>query len=180
MTRIRLRTAEPADLPVLRQVMDRAIAQLMTDVLSPAQIAASAEIMGLDVQLIEDGTYIVAELDGAVAACGGWSRRATTHGGDHSAGRDARLLDPATEPARVRAMYADPAFARRGAGRAILAEAERRAAAEGFRLGTLVATLAGEPLYRAAGWRETARWEARTSTVPVPVLTMEKSLSSEV
>lgn len=159
--------------------MERAIACLMTDVLTPDQIAASAEIMGLDAQLVEDCTYVLAEIAGEIAGCGGWSRRATTHGGDQSAGRDARLLDPTAEPARVRAMYTDPDFARRGVGRAILAEAEARAAAEGFRIGTLVATLAGEPLYRATGWREVRRWEAQTSTVPVPVVTMEKSLGTK-
>jgi GNAT superfamily N-acetyltransferase len=172
-----IRTATPDDLEPMRGIMRRAIPELLGTVLTPEQVAASAEIMGLDRQLVEDGTYLVAELDGRMAGCGGWSRRATTHGGDHSAGRDARLLDPRTEPARVRAMYTDPWAARRGVGRAILAEAERRAAAEGFLRAALVATLAGEPLYRACGWREVERWTAETSGgVGVPVLTMEKAL----
>jgi GNAT superfamily N-acetyltransferase len=174
---VTIRTAAMADLEAMREVMDRAIPGLLGAFLTPEQVAASAEIMGLDVQLVEDGTYLLAEMDGRIAGCGGWSRRATTHGGDHSAGRDARRLNPATEPARVRAMYTDPWAARRGVGRAILAEAERRAASEGFGRGALVATMAGEPLYRACGWREVERWTAETSGgVGVPVLTMEKTL----
>jgi GNAT superfamily N-acetyltransferase len=73
-------------------------------------------IMGIDRQLIEDGTYFVVEIDGIVAGGGGWSRRATLYGGDHLAGRDAALLDPAPDPARIRAMYTHPDFARRGIG----------------------------------------------------------------
>lgn len=174
---VAVRTATLGDLPAMEAIMARAIPGLLKAFLTPEQVAASAEIMGLDRQLVEDGTYLVADLDGTPVGCGGWSRRATTHGGDHSAGRDARPLDPATEPARVRAMYTDPAAARRGVGRAILAEAERRALSEGFRKGTLVSTMAGEPLYRACGWREVERWTAQTSDgVGVPVLTMEKTL----
>ncbi|MEM6439271.1 MAG: GNAT family N-acetyltransferase [Pseudomonadota bacterium] len=172
-----VRTAAAADLPEMDAMMGRAIPGLLKGFLTPEQVAASAEIIGLDGQLVEDGTYLVAEIDGRMAGCGGWSRRATTHGGDHTAGRDARRLDPATEAARVRAMYTDPWAARRGVGRAILAEAARRAAAEGFVRGMLVATLAGEPLYLACGWREVERWTAETSGgVGVPVLTMEKAL----
>jgi len=80
--------------------------------LSPdlGEIASSRAIMGLDTQLIDDGTYFVVEQDGLVAGCGGWSRRATLYGGDSSPGRDAAPLDPAKDAARVRAMYTHPNF----------------------------------------------------------------------
>ena len=78
--------------------MERAIAELQKPFLERAEIAASRAIMGLDTQLIDDGTYFVVEQDGAIAGCGGWSRRATLYGGDHSPGRDAALLDPAKTP----------------------------------------------------------------------------------
>ena len=119
--------------------MDRAIGQLQLKFLSPEQIAASRAIMGIDSQLIRDGTYFIVEEDGpdpsnkSVAGCGGWSRRATLNGGDHSKeSREPRLLEPATEPARIRAMYTDPAFARRGVGLLILRLCEEAAAAEAF------------------------------------------------
>ena len=84
--------------------MDAAIRELQRRYLTAEEIAASRAIMGLDTQLIEDGTYFVVECEGRIAGSGGWSRRATLFGGNHSAGRDAALLDPAKDPARVRAM----------------------------------------------------------------------------
>ena len=108
----------------------------------------------------------------------GPSRRATLFGGDHSAGRDSRLLDPATDPARVRAMYTHPSFARRGIGRLVLALCEDAARAEGFRSLELVATVAGEPLYAACGFTVTERVDVPTSTgVAVPCARMRKELS---
>src|SRR5258706_13985119 len=145
------RLATRADLPALTAMMDAAIGELQAPFLSSAQVAASRAIMGLDTQLIDDGTYFVVEEAGALAGCGGWSRRATLYGGDHSPGREPALLDPATDAARVRAMYTAPAFARRGVGRLILTLCEAAAAAEGFRRGELAGTLAGEPLYAACG-----------------------------
>lgn len=173
-----LRQARAEDIPAMSRVMDRAIAGLMNGFLTARQVADSTSIMGMDPQLIADGTYLLAEdASGAVIGCGGWSMRRTTHGGGRSAGRDDGLLDPATEPARVRAMYTDPAHARRGVGRAILQAAERAAAAAGFSDATLVATLAGAPLYRAAGWQEIERMEAPAAEGrTVPVIRMDKAL----
>src|SRR5277367_6963892 len=115
-----LRLALEADLPALDALMHASIAELQTPFLSPEEVAASFSIMGLDSQLVADRTYFVVEMGDAIAGCGGWSRRATLFGGDHSANRDAALLDPATDAARVRAMYTHPGFARRGIGRMIL------------------------------------------------------------
>ena len=123
--------------------MEAAIGELLKDFLDERQIAASRAIMGLDTQLIEDGTYFIVEQDGALAGCGGWSRRATIYGGDHSPGRNAALLDPNTEAARVRAMYTHPAFTRRGVGRLILALCEAAAREQRFSRAELVATLGG-------------------------------------
>ena len=107
-TTLQHRLATPADMPALTALMEAAIAELQKAFLSDAQIAASRAIMGLDTQLVDDGTYFVVEQDGALAGCGGWSRRATLYGGDRSPGRDAALLDPAQDAARVRAMYTHP------------------------------------------------------------------------
>jgi len=156
------RIARREDVASLTELMTSAIRHLQRGFLSPEQIEASFEVMGLDTQLIGDGTYFVVEEDGEIAGCGGWSRRATLFGGDHSAGRNAALLDPARDAARVRAMYTHPHFARRGVGRRILELCERAAAAEGFRRVELAATLAGLPLYRACGYRELEGFEAVT------------------
>ena len=171
------RLATPDDLSVLRRVMARAIGELQRPFLTPEQLAASTAVMGLDTQLIADGTYFVIETVGRIAGCGGWSRRATPFGGDHSAGRDDRLLDPAHEAARVRAMYTDPDFARRGIGRLILGLAEAAAGREGFGTLELTATLAGAPLYRAYGFVDAEAFAAPTpSGVGVPLIRMTKTI----
>lgn len=177
-----LRLALEADLPPLDTLMNASIAQLQTPFLSPEQVAASFSIMGLDSQLVADRTYFVVEVGkagagGRIAGCGGWSRRATLFGGDHSANRDAALLDPAKDAARVRAMYTHPQFARRGIGRMILDACEAAAAAEGFASCELAATLAGEPLYRACGYHQIEQFSAQTPWgVPVPLVRMGKPL----
>ena len=164
------RLATRADLPELEALMGAAIRGLLGPVLDAAQLEASFEIMGVDSGLIDDGTYfVVAHPDRRLIGCGGWSARATLFGGDHSAGRDASLLDPATAPARIRAMYTHPEFARRGIGRWVLALCEDAARTAGFKRAALVATVAGEPLYRAAGYqldRRIAVPTARGTTVP--------------
>ena len=172
-----VRMARESDFPALRHVMQLAIAQLQRGFLSDAQIEASRGVMGLDTQLVSDGIYLVVEADGALAGCGGWSRRATLFGGDHSAElREPRLLDPATEPARVRAMYTHPDFVRRGVGRLILGRCEHPAAAEGFSAVELMATLSGRPLYLACGYAEIEPHMAKVGSVHVPLVRMGKTL----
>jgi GNAT superfamily N-acetyltransferase len=171
------RLANREDLPVILPLVAAAIAQLQMVFLDDAQIESSRAIMGVDTQLIDDKTYFVAELDGQVAGCGGWSRRATLYGGDHSAGRDAALLDPGHDPAKVRAMYTHPAFARRGVGRLILSLCEAAAVAEGFRTLDLMATLAGRPLYEAAGFVAIEHLTDASGGAPVPLVHMRKSIA---
>jgi GNAT superfamily N-acetyltransferase len=171
------RLARATELAELRTLMVASIQELVGAYLDPARVEASFEIMGVDTQLIEDGTYFVVECDHRIVGCGGWSRRATLFGGDHSAGRNARLLDPATEPARVRAMYTHPDFVRRGVGRLVLSLCEAAAAREGFRSLELVATVAGEPLYSACGFSMIERIEVPTSkAVTVPCARMAKAI----
>ena len=123
-----IRVASLDDIPVLHPLMQSSIGELQTSFLTPEAIEASREVMGIDTQLIADHTYFVVEHEGLAVGCGGWSRRATLFGGDHSEGRDAALLDPATDAARVRAMYTHPDFTRRGVGRRVLDACEAAAA----------------------------------------------------
>lgn len=178
---ITLRIADAADMPALKGLMEAAIGELQNPYLSPAEVIASRGVMGIDTQLVRDGTYFVAEIDGEIAGCGGWSRRATLYGGDHSTElRNEALLDPARDSARVRAMYTAPAFTRRGVGRAILDASEAAAVAEGFRSVELMATLAGEPLYLSCGYVPIERtFSPPVDGVRVPLVRMRKALQSQ-
>ena len=174
MLSIRLATRE--DEEAISELMALAIAELQKGYLSPEQIEASKAAMGLDGQLIEDGTYFCVEDDGELAGCGGWSRRATLYGGNHSAGRDARLLDPATERARIRAMYTHPEHVKKGVGRLIIDTAEEAAKAKGFEAIEMAATMAGKPFYERCGYVVESVWEDTNGAVPVPLATMAKTL----
>jgi GNAT superfamily N-acetyltransferase len=174
---LRLRLACLDDMPVLSALMDRAIGELLQDFLPPEGVKASFEVMGLDTQLIADGTYFVVEDGDEIAGCGGWSRRATLFGGDHSAGRDAALLDPKTDAARVRAMYTHPDHTRKGVGRMVLDACEAAARAEGFARFEMAATMGGVPLYRACDYHDIEPFEAVTSNgYRVPLMRMGKGL----
>lgn len=174
---VRIRPATMDDLPALRALVTLSINTLQSDVLKPEQVAASHAVMGLDTQLIRDGTYLVAERHGVIAGCGGWSRRATLYGGDHSAAlRDPALLDPATDAARIRAMYTHPDHVRQGIGRAILAACENAAVAAGFASVELMATLSGQRLYATQGYEAVAVVEAMGNGVAVPMVRMRKEL----
>jgi GNAT superfamily N-acetyltransferase len=161
--------------------MNAAIGELQKGFLSPEQIAVSRSIMGLDRTLIADGTYFLIHDSetGRLAASGGWSRRATLFGGDHTAAqRNDALLHPGRDAARIRAMYTHPDFTRRGLGRMILSLCEGTARAEGFTRLEMGATLAGVPLYEACGYRLIEHTiGASADGVDVPVLRMGKTLA---
>lgn len=149
----RIRRATLADRPAIKDLIAASARGLSREDYPAATIeAAVASVYGVDTDLILDGTYYVAEGGGELAGCGGWSRRRTLFGGDQFAARDSGELDPATEPARIRAFFVHPARARRGVGRAILAACEAAAREYGFRALELMATLPGVKLYAACGY----------------------------
>ena len=179
MPRFTHRLAQLEDLPRLRALMERAIDRLQDDFLTPAQVRASHKVMGLDTQLIRDQTYFLVEDDGVLAGCGGWSWRATLFGGDDSVvDREPAALDPATDAARIRAMYTDPLYVRTGIGTLILNLCEHAAAAAGFRHAEMMATMAGVPLYQARGYEPIDRFTpALVDGIAVPLVRMGKVLA---
>jgi GNAT superfamily N-acetyltransferase len=173
-----IRIATHDDIPALKTLMALSIRGLMPAFLTPDQVDGSFESMGVDTLLIDDGTYFVVEDDAAgIVGCGGWGKRVTLYGGDQMAGRDDRLSDPATEPARIRAMYTHPDHARRGIGRMVIAAGVAAARAHGFTRIQLGATLAGAPLYRAVGFGVIDEHQRPASNgAMITLLVMEKSL----
>lgn len=159
-----LRAATVDDLAAMEILMKDSIRDLFPAVYTADQTRSSAEFIGVpDQMLVEDGTFFVIEADGELVACGGWSRRDKLYTGSGEAATDARLLDPATEPARVRAMFVRSDWTRRGLGTMILEASEAAAAAEGFRSLSLMATEPGVPLYQRYGFTVVDR-----AQVPMP------------
>ncbi len=155
------RVATVDDIPAIMGLMRLAIAENMKSFLSAAEIEAAQETMGVDRSLINDGTYFVIETrhegETVIIGCGGWGKRRTLYGGDHTAGRDDSLSDPVTEAARIRAMYTHPQWTRQGIGSFLLDLGESAARGEGFKTIELGATIPGEPLYLARGYVELER-----------------------
>ncbi len=175
------RLAYASDKPVLDALIRKSGIGLAQGFYTPQQAAAlTSEVFGVDSALVADGTYFAIEVADAIVACGGWSRRATDYGGDQAKSGDDRLLDPDTEPARIRAFFVDPDFARQGLGGMLLDHCTRAAARAGFRALELVSTMPGEPLYLHYGFRPLERIELPLSggTVMVPLTRMRKEIGA--
>lgn len=155
------RIAQEADTESIRQLMQASIAENMKAFLSASEIEAAKETMGVDKTLIEDGTYFLIETvhegELTLVGCGGWGKRKTLYGGDHTVGRDDSLSNPFTDAARIRAMYTHPEWTRKGIGTLLLKLGEEAARNAGFKSIELGSTVPGEPLYRARGYVEVER-----------------------
>ena len=149
-----LRLAAPADLPALERLITASVERLSVGYYAPAEIQSALRyVFGPDSQLITDRTYFVVTDGTRIVGAGGWSRRATLYGGNQLKREEDPPLDPARDPARIRACFVDPDFARRGIGRQLLSASAKAAHEAGFRELVLLATLSGVPFYSAAGFR---------------------------
>jgi len=152
-----LRLARDADMPALHTLIEVSVRGLQRNDYTPAQIeGALGTALGLDTQLVTDGTYFIAEARAACArvlvGCGGWSKRKTLFGSDHAPVRENEFLDPAVDAAKIRAFFIHPDWARRGIGTQILEACEAAARQAGFTRFEMGATLTGVPFYRTKGY----------------------------
>jgi GNAT superfamily N-acetyltransferase len=176
-----IRLATPEDIPALHRLIEQSIRGLQAGDYTNAQIeGALGHALGLDTQLVADRTYFIAEpitLPGTLAGCGGWSFRRTLFGSDRGPGRVADILNPASDAAKIRAIFVHPAFARRGLGSFLLDYCEQAAQQAGFKHFEMGSTLTGIPLYRLRGYRELEMVDVPLPNGEVlPVLRMEKKL----
>ena len=175
------RIATKEDVHGIINLMQLSIEENMKDFLSAEQIEANKESMGVDQTLIDDGTYFVIEVSKegktVMVGCGGWGKRRTLFGGNHTVGRDDSLSDPTKEPARIRAMYTHPEWTRQGIGTLLLDLGEDAARDAGFKTIELGATVPGYPLYFARGYIEVSRQtKIAANGHENVIIKMEKSL----
>ena len=181
-TTFALRPARLGDVRELETLIAISARTLLAPWYSPAQVdAAVGSVFAVDTQLIEDGTYFVAARGLTIVGCGGWSRRRTLFGADRGHTSDAAsVLDPACDPARIRAFFVHPTYARRGIAAALMRLCEQAAAGAGFKTMELVATLAGEPLYAASGFAAVEHFEIPlVGTLAMAVVRMRKDIATQ-
>jgi GNAT superfamily N-acetyltransferase len=174
-----LRPARREDIPRMEALIRRSGIELSHGFYTPQQAhAVTQHVFGVDTQLVADETYFLIERDGELLACGGWSKRATLFGADRTKTGTDPLLDPATQPARIRAFFVDPAVPRQGLGRRLMEHCEAEAARAGFRVMELAATMPGVPLYLACGFEIVENFAlALPDSVSVPLSRMRKRIA---
>jgi GNAT superfamily N-acetyltransferase len=152
----RLRIAAAADADEMSELIAHSVRRLASGIYTQDQIERSIRtVFGVDYQLIADGTYFVAEAEGRIVGCGGWSKRRTLYGASgYDLSRDSELLNPAIDASKIRAFFIHPDAARKGIGRAILERCEAEAKDHGFTSAEMMATLPGVPLYEACGYHK--------------------------
>jgi len=175
---VQIRRATEADVPALHALIEASVRGLQTNDYTPAEIeGALGHALGLDSQLVQDGTYFIAEVGGEMVASGGWSYRATLCGSDGMTGREPASLDPAKDAAKIRAIFVHPAWARKGLGTLMLAHCEHEAQEAGFRRLEMGSTLTGAPLYRLRGYEEKERIAIQLPNgEALPIIRMAKNL----
>lgn len=175
---VKIRPANLDEVPQLEKLIAASVRGLSQNYYSPEQIeSALIHVFGIDTQLILDGTYFVAEVENILAGCGGWSKRKTLFGGDQAKLTEDNLLDPKTEPARIRAFFIHPDFARRGIGKQIIKACESAAQAAGFSQLEMGATLPGEPMYAAVGYHVIERFDYQLRDgIILPLVRMGKTI----
>ncbi len=186
--RIRIRKAAREDVPGLRTLIEASVRELQAQDYTVAQMEGALEtVFGVDSQLVEDGTYFVAEVrtlsadegekkaEWMIAGCGGWSKRKTLYGGDGWTGREDTLLDPHRDAAKIRAFFVHPTWARQGIGSRILEACEMAASAAGFERYEMGATLTGVKLFGVKGYVAIEKIEVPLKIgLSLPVIRMEK------
>ena len=173
-----LRVATLADAAAVDTLMKESATALFPRYYDERQsVSAIRYVAQVDRMLLADGTYFVLEAADELVGCGGWARRDRLYTGSGESDGDDRALDPATEAAKVRAMFVRADWTRRGLGRRILEECEAAARREGFRRLALMATLPGVPLYLAYGFQPLDEVEiALEDDVLLECVSMEKPI----
>lgn len=173
-----LRAARPDELEPLLALQLRSLRALSAGAYAPEVIeAALAEMLTMDPRLIGDGTLLVAEAEGQLAGCIGWTLRPPIY---------ARLVQqslPAPPPgtATLRSLYVEPVTAQRGVGRALLQAAEARVRQAGLAQAEIIVALSAVPFCVAQGYHEVSRHALRfAGGIEFPIIRLRRRLDGGV
>ena len=151
----KIRKAIINDQPEIERLIAESVRGLSRDDYDERQIELSIKtVFGVDTELILDETYFVAEADGKIVGCGGWSKRKTLYGASrYEFSRSSEKLHPERDAAKIRAFFIHPDWARKGIGTAILEACETEAKSFGFGSAEMMSTLPGVKLYSVCGYK---------------------------
>jgi N-acetylglutamate synthase-like GNAT family acetyltransferase len=175
-----IRKATLHDQSKIERLIAKSVRGLSREDYDERQIELSIKsVFGVDAELILDETYFVAETDGKIVGCGGWSKRKTLYGASrYQLSRDSEELDPERDAAKIRAFFIHPDWARKGIGTAILEACEREAKCFGFQSAEMMSTLPGVKLYAVCGYAGTERVSVPVGEgVEIECVRMSKKLS---
>lgn len=175
-----IRKATIEDQTEIERLIAESVRGLSREDYNKQQIELSIKtVFGIDTELILDETYFVAEADGKIVGCGGWSKRKTLYGASrYNFSRDSEKLDPETDAAKIRAFFIQPDWARKGIGTAILEACETEAKSFGFQSAEMMSTLPGVKLYSVCGYQGDERVGVPIGEgVEITCIRMRKNLS---
>ncbi|MEZ5669842.1 MAG: GNAT family N-acetyltransferase [Alphaproteobacteria bacterium] len=167
-TAVAIRTARPDDADAVRAVLEASYPALMAGAYPPAVLAALLpRMVDANPRLLGSGRYYLAEVAGAVAGCGGWSRERPGGG----------AAEPGLGHIRHFAVRADRAG--RGIGRALMQRCLAEARADGVVLLECYASLNAEGFYRAMGFRTVGPLDVRMGPGPaLPSMLMRRPVGA--
>src|SRR2546429_9156950 len=102
--------AVPTDIAALHALIEASVRGLMPQGYTSDQLeGALGTLLGVDTQLIADGTYFVAEAvlndNSVLVGCGGWGKSKNPFGGGHRAGRGEEAFDSPKKRGKIRALF---------------------------------------------------------------------------
>ena len=177
-----LRRASPEDIPAIDALHFLSVHGLGAADYSPAELEAFLTHGTYDHAMVQAGTYYLIEDEsiedgGRVVASGGWAQNLPISEVP-GAGIDEEASILSTTSAKIRSVFVHPKYARLGLGSRLVRHAEEEAAASGFRLLELWASLTGVPLYRRLGYQEIRRLAIPGGNgVSVPAVHMAKLIA---
>ncbi|MFK8249985.1 GNAT family N-acetyltransferase [Ancylobacter terrae] len=175
---LRIRRANPSDLPEIRRLQAAALRGFARRVHGSEVVESLIPRIGdFDVELVSDGTFFLAEIEGEAVACGGWSVREPSFMGSE-------IELPTTggvDVPHLHGVFVHPLFIGNGIGSILLEKIDSDLRGQGFARARIAATLSAEGFFAHRGWRrQGAVFGALEGGLIFVGMGMEKRFASEL